>query len=636
MNHVQIGLFIVSVFSILSCGIWAYSFLDKNFDSKVNKSLFLGESLLLGGIIMVGEFLLLSMFGLYSWLFLWGAVFINYFFLLSGNVRRGFLELMPTRRHIDLWRGLFIILVLIFLFRNLYFMVDVDSLSVYLYTQKVWLANHSSLVGDATYHAGVFAPQFDTILSSLGLSLYGQETLFPQLINSFWRVITLLLVFGYTTYRFNSLYGLAASIFVALNDHFFFSGVNKWVLINGAIIAFLFAAAYNFWESRTKECSIRFILALVFAVHIFANKYQAAIIFCLLLVLGLLIQPKLFEFMKEIFRKRRYMLFLICAVFFVSLWYLKNLIVTGIPCFPLLAGKFNSFGWTSEQSYVFMKVVGGISLELFLKYMTYLFIWPGINAMKIVIITVCFFPPLLLIAYIRKVENRVQLLELLYWLSLCIFAIMGTALACHWEPRYYRYPIAIVAFTCVISIHFILTSVGIRNRLIIGIVVAIIALKGAFNEGYKIILDQGGFFQRPSVRENIDVALDRIHTSYALRKVCPQADSIFQALRDQDDKISTCAWDFASYSSMLFFLKIRPVVSPWHSTTITWDSLGSEDLIVYDLKAHGIEWIMQIDDGALKIIPIKDYAQQLVKFNKRPVSKYGDYGMPRELSEVVW
>jgi len=118
--------------------------------------------------------------------------------------------------------------------------------------------------------------------------------------------------------------------------------------------------------------------------------------------------------------------------------------------------------------------------------------------------------------------------------------------------------------------------------------------------------------------------------------VCPQADGIFQALRDQDDKIMRGAWDFASFNSMLFFLKIRPLVSPWHSTTISWDSLGSEDLIVRDLKAHGIEWIIQTKGGVLEFTPIKEYANQEVKFNKHPINKYATYDLPPELTEVRW
>jgi len=327
---------------------------------------------------------------------------------------------------------------------------------------------------------------------------------------------------------------------------------------------------------------------------------------------------------------------MLASLFFASLWYLKNFIVTGNPVFPILAGNMKTFGFTPEQGKVIYKLAGGISPGLFVKYMSYLFIWPGINAAKIVIITICFLPISLFLIYARNKEDKDLLMELFFWLSLCLLAAMGTSLACHWEPRYHRYPIAIMAFTAVISIQFIFTAIGIKNKFIIGTLMLLLALKGGFNEGYKVIFDSGGFFIRPSFKENADTLLNKIHTDYAMRKVCPQIDNIINSLRDNSEKVSTAAWDVTSFSFPLFLLPVRPLVSPWLNTTISWNSYESADLVISDLKKHNIDWIMQMQSGKLIFIPIKQYAQEIVKLDRHPSKKWATYDLPPELAEIRW
>jgi len=636
MNKAQLALFALYTLSALISGAGLYRFLDREGKTFMNRCVYLGETLLMGGALIVTELLLLSLLGLYKAHYLWLAVMLNYLFILDKKTREGLLSLFARKTGFNLPFLGFVLLLLVFIFRNCYFTVDVDSLLSYLFTQKVWLSHGSSLVGDATYNSTLFAPQFDTVPAALGISIpfLSQETFFPQLIHIYWRCAALLLIFGYTAYRFDALLGLAAAVFVAFNDHVFFSGVNRWVLINGAVMAFLFAAAYNFWEARRQESSFRLMLAGVFLLYALSNKIQAVYIVLFMLVAGMAVQHDLIRRIKDIALSKRWSVFIIAACLSASLWYIKNFLVTGNPFFPVLAGIFRTFGFTPEQGEVFYRVAGGISPGLFLKYMNYLFIWPGINAAKIVITVISLLPFLLFAVYVQEAKDKERLRELFFWLSISILSVMGTALACHWEPRYYRYPLAIFAFTAVIAGCFALSAFRIKRGPAAGIILLLFALFGSSNEGLKVVFDQGGYFKRPMFRENRGVLLDAIHTEQAVRKVYPELEAIMTGLRSNSDKINYTAWDIMSYNFPLFLLPVRPLVSPWHCTTVRWDSYGNEKSIIADLAVHDLQWVMQMRDKQLVFVTPEEYAREAVKLDRTPRTKYACYDLPGELCDT--
>ena len=592
MNQAQIGLFILYAFSVLSCGIGTYVFLDKNKQTFINRSIFLGESLLLGSIFLVGQLLLLSLIGLYKMPYLWGVVVLNYTLLFNKNTRNQFFELFTKKISFNIPTIIFIILVAILIFRNCYFLIDVDSQTTYLFTQRFWLLNGTSIAGNITTESRIFVPQFDFVPASLGISIFRQETFFPELVNLLWRLIVLLLVFGYTSYRFNKYYGLATAMFVIFNDHFFYSGVNHWVLINGAVIAFLFASAYNLWESRRQDSSFRFLLALIFLSQLPANKYQMAYVSIFIFMFGISIQPSPIRKIKEILFNKKRIFVLLLAVIIMSFWYLKNYLVTGDPVFPILAGRFHAFNWTADQEHTFIKVFGGLNPLKFFKYISYLFIWPGVNPAKFTIATISLLPLIFVKTIINSKIDKDLFFELSFWLGLSILAIMGICLSCHQDPRYYRYPIGILSFTAVLSLHYILKyCFNIKKPILISGIILLAAMPG-----YNIMYQTEGYFIRPTFKENIDVLFNRIHTDYAIKKHYPEIEKIIKVFEENKEKIDASAWDEGSfnYNMPQFLLPIRPVVSMWFSTTIKWDSYSSKKLIIKDLKSHGILWIMQL------------------------------------------
>lgn len=633
MNYIQFGLFILYFISILVAGIIVYAYIiNKNSYNILNRSVYIAEALLLGSILIIGEMLALSLIGLYRAPYLWSAVFLNYLFLLKKSVRNAISYILLKRIKFDLPILLFIILIGIFIFRNCYFLVDVDSHSTYLFTQRLWLSKGTSIIGDPTYTFIIFLPQFDVVPYSLGLSIFGQETLFPALISLFWRLLVILLLFGYTSYRFNRYYGLAAVMFFIFNDHIFYSGVNHWVLINSAVAALMFAVAYNFWESRKEASSPRFLLSIIFLTQLLSNKYQMAYASVILLIFGILIQISPIEKIKEIFTNKRWLLIILISIFIMALWFIKNFVITGDPVFPGFAGRFHVFNWTIDQENTFLKFFGGVKPLKFIKYMNYLFIWPGINAGKLVIITISLFPLILLFSIKNRDDLKKELLyELCFWLGISILVIMGVCLSCHQEPRYYRYSIGILSFTAILAINYILKyCFDIRNNAFVTIVILLVS-----SFGYKIIYSTEGPFLRPTFKENIDVLFNRIHTQQAIKKHYPQIEGIYNVLNDNKDKLSASAWDMESFNINIpqFLLPVRPVVSLWYSTVIKWDSYKEEGLIIKDLKDNGIKWIMQMDE-TLKFLPIEVYAKQAVKYNRHPENTFFGYVTPPELNKV--
>lgn len=628
MNFAQFALFVFYVLSVFLAGVGIYRILDKDDSFGMAKALYLGEALLLGSILVVGEFLALSLFGLYKHIYLLAVTSANYLFILNKENRLKVLSLIKQRCSFNPADFVFVALLGILMFRNLYFMVDVDSISTYLFTQKLWLSVGTSIVGNITNDMRIFVPHFDCVPYALGLSIFGQETLFPQLINSFWRLIVMLLVYGYTAYRINKWCALAAVMLIVFDGHFFYSGANQWVLINGALIALLFSSAYNFWEARIGKRSHHFLLGVIFLSQLPANKYQMAYVVIFMSIVALWCQPDLLSNIKNVFTKKKW--FIMAAVIIASLWYIKNAIVTADPVFPIFADRFNVFGWTPEKASAFVKIFGGVSPGIFVKYMNYLFVWPGITPAKYVVLIISFLPLILLTP--RSKAARGDITELCYWLGLSILILMGICLFCHQDPRYYRYPIAIFSFSAVLSIVYICeNNFRIRKTVLVNAIILFSALPG-----YKIVYDQGGSFKRPAIKENIGVLTNRIHMDRMIEKYYPNVLTVAEAFRKNPEKIGVSAWDAipAGMNFPAFLLPIRPVISPWLSSTIRWDSYVSEEAVIGDLRYHDIEWVMSFRDHELVFVSAKDYAAEAIKFERYPKRIYFDYGFPSELSAI--
>lgn len=631
MNYLQILAFVIYIFLVFVTGVGVFAVFDTKDKLTDRRSLFLGEILLLGNILIVGELVTLSLTKLYYGFNLWILISLNLLFLLRPRTRAYLRYFFNKKFVFDPALIIFFFFLLIFTFRNCFPLMDNDSHTGYLWMQKLWLLHKTSIFGDIGTNLIAYLPHLESVPYGLGMVLFGQETLFQGLINLSWRWIVLLLVFGYTSYRFNRYYGLSAALFVLLNDHFFYSGINFSVLLNGAVIAFVFAAVYNFWESREHNSPFRFMLALIFLSQIIATKFQMAIVIIFLSILMIMLQKNLIPQCREIIRRKNWFVPVLCSVYFAAFWFLKNYLITGLPTFPLLAGKFQVMGWTPESDRVYAAVMGGIDFFTFLKYMNYVFIWPGINPAKIVIVVISFLPLLLLFSASRTQLKLKSMFELSFWLGTSILIVMGITLACHQDPRYYRYGIGVLSFASVYSVRFIFHHcLAVRNNVIIAGILILIALVPI-----RLILVHGTKDHHPSIQENINVLLNKLHTSDLMDKFYPRNQFALKGYYENPDKVSKAAWDVnGTVIKSAFILPERPHVGVWYTALVRWDSYDKEELVVRDLRKHGIEWVMDVRDNPNEMTfkTPEEYAKEIVKFDRYPKQRYFNFGFPPELS----
>ena len=628
MNYLQFIMFLFYGLSVLICGIFLYGMINPKKNDFINFSLYAGESFLLGSLF--------SILGLYSGPCLWGLVFINYgplFFKQVRNALKGFWEALWK---FSIPKTIFIGLLLIFIFRNLYFLVDVDSHSTYLFAQKLWLAKGSSILGDIATDIRIFAPHFNAVPYALGLAISSGDTLFPQLVVASWSVVVLLLVYGYVSYRLNQWYGVASVMLVLFDEQFFYSGANSCCIINSALIAFLFASAYNFLESRSQNSPFRFLLALVFLGHLMANKYQLAYVFVSFLILGIFIQPKPMDKIINIWNHRQYLYLFLGSAFFVSLWYWKNYFITGVPTFPILAGQLGIWGWNIQMTDVFNKVyAGGLNIELIIKYISYLFIWSGVLTAKIVILFILSLPFILIVSLVRSNIEKETLIQLAYWFSLSVLFIIGLCLASFVDPRHYRYGTAIFVVAAVVMMDYIFMALGGAKGRLVSIFLLICVAWGSS----WIIFAQGGHLKRPAIADNIAVLTNRLHFNDILERYYPDNIIAINGYRANPEKAKEAAWDTGVGGKTrfsAFLLPVQPQVGLWHTTVVGWESYDDQTLVVKDLLSYGIKWIMRVKDGQLIFISPDEYAQEVVAYDRFPSEKFYNYGFPSELSTVKY
>ena len=634
MNYIQFLLFGIYVFSALSAGSYICWRIGYPVD-RMNRWVYLGEALLLGSIWIYGQMMILSLVGLYRGEFLWAAVILNFSILFISAHRAYFVLRLWRRINLTLIKSVALILVGIFVFRNLYFLVDVDSHSTYLFTQKLWLSESTSITGDIGSDIRIFSPQFDAVPYGLGLSVLPEQLLFPELIVIYWRVIVLLLVFGYTTYRFNDLYGLAAVQLVLFNEHFFYSGVNNWVIINGAIVCFIFAAAYNFWESYCNEDRFSFALALVFIVHLMSNKMQVVFVFFGLLGLGILVQRRWGDCFRDVLGDKRWAAVCVGSGMIALLWYLKNWIITGTPSFPIMAGWFGVFNWTPEMDAVLVRIHGPLSIGKILKYLNFMFVWPGIVPAKYVIVMICLWPIVLLVSSLRSASTT-QSIEVYYWFVVCLIAVIGLCLAFWQEPRYYRYLIGLMAFAAVFGIDYIARyAVGLRSGWIIGSVLIILA-----TPGYGIVRQQGGVFAYPTIADNLGVLSNQLSTAQVMQQRYPNSLLARREALNHPMEFERAAWDTSRGEGgkplSAYLLPLRPQVGLWLTSIIGWNSYPLPELSSADLTRYGVDQIFRVREGKFQIVSSDVYAREAEKFNRYPDRTVYDYGFPAELVVVSY
>ena len=633
MNHIQFALLLFFGGAAFISGVAIYIYINAQKSAIAsNRAIYLGETLLLGSTVIYGLFMLLSLVHLYMRNFLFAAVAINYLWLFRKEVRmeigRFFKKPLPSSAS-------FYVLILFlgfFIFRNYFFMVDIDSHSSYLNAQKIWLSHKTSIVASPGIDIRVFTPHFEDVLGALGISFYPKELLYSQLINIFFRVIVILLVYGYTTFRFQSLYGLAASFFIMFNLHFFVSGANMWVLINGALVALIFATAYNFFESYRKSDNSRFFIALLFLTQFPSNKYQSLYVFIVAIVLGFWIQPSLLKIFKTILKDKRKVIALAIFIFISLLIFIKNWLATGWPFFPMFSGYFNILDRDLQMEQVFAQIIRGTTPRQFLKYVGFLFIWHGMRPAHWFYLSFCFLPVIFLGITLKKNIPAEKIKEFPYWMAASFFGMAAICLINHTDPRQYVFVIGILTFSAIFIWDFILVhflQLGKRFKILVQIIILFAGVQGA-NIFISMI---GGGFKLPTLKENWKVITNKLHTADIISRYYRHTNTINAFFESHPEIINKAAYYFHITTGQYSFYLVPecPSIAIYVTSIVRWKSYENPNLILEDLRRHDIEHIVTIKDDKVVLLSPEEFAQKAVETDRFPKQTLQEYGFPYEL-----
>jgi len=629
MNWIQMVLFVLYVTAMLMSGLaWHGLIVPK--EKTINRFVHLGEALLLGAMIIVGEMLILSLIGnMYKAIYLWGAMALNILCIFLPHVRRGWCQIFarPVRWNTSL--VIFILILLIFAFRNCYFLIDSDSSSTYLFTQKLWLEHGTSIFASTAVDMRIFVPQFNSVPYALSLCIFPMETFFPQMVVAFWTVIVLFLVFGYVSARWSRAYALAAAMLVLFDDHMFYSGANISVVINSALIAFLFAGTYNFWEARRQNDPLRWVMALIFLSQVFSNKYQLLLSLILLVLLGMLIQPDLGFCWQRLWKKPSYWLSLLAAVFIFALWPLKNYLATGDPFFPILADRFHVLNWTTDKAQAFNKIfVAPLSFGMVVKYLNYLLSWPWFAVGRLFAFFITVWPAIWMLSYIRKKDDPGVFAELGYWFTVSMFIMVGTCMVSFCDPRPYRYGIAVMAVAAVLMLDYIFARCFGWSRRWVTAAIIIVGL-----QGWPVITHQG-VLKKPDFSTNLMILQDKLHMKDFINYMFKENAIIFDETQAYHDLMPLTAWNTDANVGSIFLLPTRPEVNVWYTNVVKWDSYRSPDLVAQDLRNAGIYFLLSVRDGHLYFENALDYGKRVAAADRIPKTIYYDYGFPKELIQI--
>jgi len=285
---------------------------------------------------------------------------------------------------------------------------------------------------------------------------------------------------------------------------------------------------------------------------------------------------------------------------------------------------------------VWLRIQGPLSLAKTLKYLTFFFVWPGVVPAKYVIVMILIWPLVLFVSSLRNCVDNRSVQEVSYWLLVCLIAIIGTCLAFWQDPRYYRYPIALMAFTAVFGLdHIARNAVGLRSTALIGVALLILA-----SPGYGIMRQQGGGFSYPTIADNLAVFSNRLSTAQVMQQRYPKSVLASREAFLHPVEYERSAWDTdmgeGNKALSSFLLPLRPQVGLWYTNIIKWQSYPNAKQSAAELSQYGVDWIFRVSDGGFRLLSSGEYALEAEKFDRFPDHTTWDYGFPAELVKVEY
>lgn len=121
----------------------------------------------------------------------------------------------------------------------------------------------------------------------------------------------------------------------------------------------------------------------------------------------------------------------------------------------------------------------------------------------------------------------------------------------------------------------------------------------------------------------------------------PSNAIIERAAKEEAARFANAAWDsggngmgFDNISPYL--MPVRPVLDYWHTSIVHFNSYADADLVTADVRNFGIEWVMRVENNAVRFESPEDYAARAAKLERFPQDLFYDFGFPQELRQVTY
>ncbi|MBF0532869.1 MAG: hypothetical protein HQL23_07230 [Candidatus Omnitrophica bacterium] len=450
--------FLLTMIGVLGIGLWLVTTIRQTNEINSNHQysienyyLILGVSWFIGYLAYESFLSFLALVHLFRPINLLAIIH-----LLAGFGLFGFWKIWPHfKRHLFLssqnsFQNMLLLPILGFVFFwNCYPTFVVDDLTSYFYAIQLMLEKGGFFYSQYS-DARLSLPMGENLLYAIGFSLQNKSFLFPQLIMGVSKVMFVLTVYGAVEMFTGGVWPLLASAFIASEEHFIFSGVNRFVVLN---IPLMFAVFMMFWglfaaaQFRRKDYLIWSWLAIFFALNC---KYVSLLYLFVYFIFFIV----LFGNDQFILNRQRRIFFSLPTTLTLGLigvvtmfQYLWRLLATGSPLFPMPLGIFKPYFYDPFAIEIGRAWHFSLNVGTAIKNVTAFMVWPGILPLKIlpivgIIVAILSFSP--------KWKINQKFLFGIYCLFLSIILVVVQEIYVVFEMRYYRFGLGLAAFSATV------------------------------------------------------------------------------------------------------------------------------------------------------------------------------------------
>jgi len=576
------------------------------------------DILFLGTWFVGGYAFLLGVLGLFNTMLLWAGLAL---FSILGLASLRKLNIgYKIQFKINGWGVVSFAVFLFFIFRNFYPLINVDSHHTYMAVVKEWLKTGSAYSSFIGWDLRYYIPVQTALFYGFDIQFLSDNTLFASCVQLLFRVLAVLTVWRWVQKEFGGVWALLFALLVLTDEHFFVSGVNKFVIVDGLMVWTIGYIVIRLVECK-KENSSRALLILLALSFLPAIKYQG--ILYMLGLGGMIVIFNLKNFLvygKSLILHQRLLLGGICLLA-ASGWYVRNYFLTGAPFFPIMASLFGSPYGDAVRESLRRSVYPGIEPLALIKYFSTFFVFQGIIPLKLALLALLALPFQVATPLWEKFTWK---REYLYFICVTMVLICATTVYGYWSARYYRFGIVIYPIVIILFLKYFLQFVPSKIGELIGLVIVLCLVWGKINA-----LWFGHFLSSPTIRENIDFIQGKTSVQEILKKHYPAEMSKYVQkliLNPPENMAIDAHVNWSTYLAPVN-LKSTFIVSGF----LPANAYRDEESLLYALQAKGIHQVLLTNPRSVELVSVENFAKNhVVEFYPKKI-KYSGMGLPLEL-----